>query len=373
MAKNPQQEEELDISQIDLANAKESETNISKCPSCGANLVYSPADHCLKCEYCAAKVSVSFSNLSDEQDFSRLFDPQVNNWSDATRVFRCNNCGAKEILAKTDISKKCAFCGTTNVVETTDLSGLKPNAVLPFLIDKEAANGKALLWAKKKFFAPSKFKKGVSTEDIAGNYNPAFTFDTSTVSSYAGRLGKYYYTTTKVNGKTVTHRHTRWFSVNGSFDMNFDDILIQASGSLNQKTIDKISPFGTNNSQKYSDEFLHGFSASQYTKDGKQCWEEAKQIIQSRVRKAILSKYTYDVVDYLNINMACNNITYKYVLLPVYVGHFNYAKKLFNFFVNGQNGKVTGKTPISALKVGLLAFLGLAVIAGIAIFVMLTN
>ena len=36
-------------------------------------------------------------------------------------------------------------------------------------------------------------------------------------------------------------------------------------------------------------------------------------------------------------------------------------------FVNGFNGKVTGKAPVSPLKVGLLVLLGLAVVAGIVL------
>lgn len=44
-------------------------------------------------------------------------------------------------------------------------------------------------------------------------------------------------------------------------------------------------------------------------------------------------------------------MTYKYVLLPVYVGHSTWRQKLYNFFVNGETGKVTGKAPVSPLKV----------------------
>lgn len=373
MAKKNESSEaqEKEIDEVDLMNAKESSTDVSKCPSCGSNLKYSPTKKCLSCEHCGTEVKVALDKFSEEIDFAKLLDGSRNTWGNETRVFRCNNCGAREVLSKTEISKKCAFCGTTNVVETDELSGIKPNAVLPFLIDKDTACDNIIKWAKKKIYAPGKFKKSVYPEELYGNYNPAFTFDTRTVSSYAGRLGKHYYVTVHRNGKTVTERRTEWFNVRGNYNMSFDDILIQASSAVNQKTIDKISPFGTNYSQKYSNDFLHGFSATQYTKDGQQCWSEAKQIIQSRVRAAILSQYTHDVVDYLNVNMSYNNITYKYILLPVYIGHCNYSKKLYNVYVNGQNGKVSGKTPLSIPKIGLTVLLGLAAIAGIALILLL--
>lgn len=370
MADNTLSQEPV-LDEHDLMNATESGTEVSKCPSCGSNLRFSPSKLALECDHCGTLVKVALDKFSEEIDFAKLLDGTRNTWSEDVRVFRCTNCGAKEILSKTEIAKNCAFCGTTNVVETDELSGLKPNAVLPFLLEKDAASSNIITWAKKKLFAPGKFKKSVDPQELYGNYTPAFTFDTITQSSYRGRLGKYYYVTVTRNGKTTSERRTEWFNVSGNYRMDFDDILIQASTVIDQKTVTKISPFGTNNSQKYSKEFLHGFSASQYTKDGKQCWEEAKQIIQSRVRKAILGQYTHDVVDYLNINMTCNNITYKYILLPVYIGHCSYRKKLYNVYVNGQNGKVGGKTPLSPIRIGIAVLLGLAVLAGIGILVYL--
>ena len=75
----------------------------------------------------------------------------------------------------------------------------------------------------------------------------------------------------------------------------------------------------------------------------------------------------------LDVDFRCRNTTYKYLLLPVYVGHCNWKKKLFNFFVNGRNGKVTGKTPVSPLKVGALVLLGLAAVAGLVVLFLWMN
>ena len=87
--------------------------------------------------------------------------------------------------------------------------------------------------------------------------------------------------------------------------------------------------------------------------------------MRGRLRSAILSGYSYDVVSSFHISMRCNDITYKYLLIPVYVGHCSWRKKLYNFFVNGVNGAVTGKAPTSPLKVTGLVVLGIAVIVGL--------
>jgi hypothetical protein len=228
-----------------------------------------------------------------------------------------------------------------------------------------------LKWIKKRFFAPGAFKKSARPEALKGLYNPVFTFDTDTMSTYDGRLGKYYYTTERRNGKTVRVRHTRWFKVHGIYDRTFDDLLIQASEAIPQKSLDRIAPFDTNNGKEYTQDYLSGFSANRYSKDGNQCWKDAQAPINQTLRREILKKYAHDVVDYLNVTTRHLNVTYKYLLLPLYVGHCDYHGKSYNFFVNGFNGKVTGKTPISVLKVGILVLIAAGLL--VAAYFLLTS
>ena len=58
-----------------------------------------------------------------------------------------------------------------------------------------------------------------------------------------------------------------------------------------------------------------------------------------------------------------SDITYKYLLLPVWISHFKYKDKVYQFMVNGQTGQVAGKTPLSALRIVLAVLLVLAIIA----------
>ncbi|MGN0807631.1 MAG: hypothetical protein ACI4MN_04190 [Candidatus Coproplasma sp.] len=357
--------EENEIASADLFNAEEDVTDTLSCPLCGGRLVYSPADRALKCEYCGGKGQIDMSRYGEELNFYDLMNANNNTWANDTHVFKCNNCGAKTVISKSDISKKCPFCGTTNVVQSDELCGIKPNAVLPFLLDKVQACESAVKWAKKRLFSPRKFKKNVYPEEIDGNYIPAFTFDANTSTRYSGRLGRTRTRTKRVNGKTVTETYTEWFNISGTYSMSFDDFLVQASESVSQKNIDKLSPFDTNQSQVYSSDYLMGFTASHYTKSGQQCWEYAKGEMQRLVKSAILSQYQYDREGSFSMNMSCSDITYKYVLLPLYVGHYAYSKKTYNFFVNGRSGKVTGKAPVSPLRVCLAVLLGLVAVAGI--------
>ncbi len=343
----------------------EKNTDTAKCPKCGAEMVFSPKEQRLSCPYCGSTKEVNFNRTSSEIALSQLFAQKNDEWGEETHVFRCNNCGAKEVINRTEIAKACPFCGTTNITQVQELSGLRPNGVVPFAIDDKSACGNVIAWAKKKLFAPRAFKKSVKPEEIKGTYMPAFTFDSNTFTTYTGRLGKYYTRTVKVKGRTETRRELRYFSISGQFSMQFDDVLIQAGTRITQRDLDKLSPFQTNASKQYSSEYLHGYSAQSNERSGETCWEDAKLVIAERVRQQILAKYDYDVVDSFIPQTSCSDVTFKYVLLPLYVGHCNWKRKVYNFFVNGKNGRVTGKTPVSALRVIIAVVLGLAVVSGI--------
>ena len=354
----------------DIYNKSETNTDVSKCPGCGSSLSFHPEKECLHCIHCGTLVKFT-TELSKELPFSFLTSGE-NKWTE-THVYCCDNCGAREILARTEIAKACGFCGTTNIVETKELSGLKPNAIVPFKLTKESAIERVIKWTKKKFFAPKRFKEMVTPEDVSGIYNPAFTFDSSTETHYSGRLGRTETYTVRQGGKTVTRTRTVYFNISGTYSGDFNDVLVQASTVINQKDLGKIQPFDTAGSKDYDNNFLFGYAANQYTKDGPACWEDAKKLIDGRIKAAILSRYTYSTVQSFHAETSYNDNKFRYILLPVYVGHCDWKKKVYNFFVNGENGKITGKTPVSAVKVAVVTGIAVLAVAGIALLLKLLN
>ncbi len=345
-------------------------TTTYKCPNCGGEAEFDAKTQKMHCLYCDSFFEISQDGTVTENELSELLkDATV--WSDA-EVYQCKSCGAKEILDNQEVAMTCPFCGTSNIVKTEELPGLKPHGVVTFRVDKEKASTIALNWAKRKFYAPRDFKKSATPENIHGVYNPVFTFDADTDNTYSGRLGKNYTTTTIINGRPVTTVHTRYFDVSGRQEIKFDDFIVQASSNISLDNIRAIEPFKTNDAPKYKTDYLRGYSASTYNKSGAQCWDECKDLMAKRIEQKILSKYDYDVKSYLNVKTAYLKQKYKYILVPVYVGHYTYRNKLYNFYINGESGRITGKTPVSAWKVFFTVLFCIAIVAGIAILSFLT-
>jgi hypothetical protein len=341
-------------------------TDVSKCLNCGAGLLFDPENCALKCTHCESPRAIEIRK-SIQLPISALVENDQT-WAKEAMVVSCQNCGASEVICSGDIAQFCSFCGASHLVQSQDLAGLRPNAVVPFKLTNVQACLSAAKWSKGKIFAPSKFKKSVKAKEIHGVYNPAFTFDANTSTPFSGILERMRTETVRDrNGNTRIRMVPEQFRISGTYSHAFNEVTIQASEAISQKAVNGMQPFHTNNSFEYSEDFIRGYVASQYTKPGLQCFGEARQVMEATIRQKILAQYSYTRIVSFDMNPQYLNIQWKYVLVPVYVGHFTWKEKLFNFFVNGLTGKTFGKTPLSPLRIGFAVLMGLAVVAGAVI------
>ena len=66
-----------------------------------------------------------------------------------------------------------------------------------------------------------------------------------------------------------------------------------------------------------------------------------------------------------DIDTSITDVTFKHVLLPVWLAAYKYRGKTYRFVVNGQSGRVQGERPYSAWKIATAVALGLIIAAGI--------
>ena len=339
----------------------EKDTVTAKCDGCGANMLFDPSSQMLKCPHCGTIKDFDKSNKVEEIDVLKAFG-QAETWKSENSVYRCENCGAVVVLPNGQTATICPYCETSHVVKSTETAGLKPNAVYPFTITKENALEFSKKWAKSKLFAPTKFKKNLNSNDFRGVFQPCFTFDSRTTSVYRGRIGKRYTRTVGSGKNRRIESYIVWRNISGTYSNFFNDVMINADGEYSQVTLNRLLPYDFKTIKVYEDEYLTGYMAKRSNKAIEGCWGEAKSFMDGALRRMILNRYSYDVVDYLNVSTTHEAVTYKYVLLPMYLHNYKYGKKLYSVHINGNTGRVTGKSPVSVLKVLLAVVLGVAVI-----------
>ncbi|MFH0938688.1 MAG: hypothetical protein V1899_05345 [Planctomycetota bacterium] len=162
-----------------------------------------------------------------------------------------------------------------------------------------------------------------------------------------------------MNGKTVQRtrkvRKIRWTWVSGVYSEFFDDILIAAG-----KNTDRATEYNLGDLKPYTPEYLSGFAAERYAVSCEDGWSQAKEEIADVITAAVRRKIGGDEQRVHSIDTAYSGITYKHILLPLWISSYRYGKKSYCFQVNGQTGEVRGKRPYSFWKI---FFLVMAILA----------
>jgi len=363
-------------------NTPETATNQQlKCKECGAILKFQPGTTSLTCEYCGAFNEIEKSTERIEEiDFNDFIANKFAGEEKQTIVtVKCNSCGSSTTLRPNITSDVCPFCGTSLVITNGSTSSiLKPKSLLPFALNQKQGFEAFRVWLKKLWFAPGALKKYVTNADkFNGMYIPYWTYDANTISSYTGERGDAYYVTETYteteNGKTVTKtrevRKIRWTYVTGQVNNSFDDVLVIASNSLPVKYAEKLEPWDLKNLLPYDDKFLSGFRTESYQVDVKTGFEKAKTIMDGVIRESVKHDIGGDEQRITTVNSTYNNVTFKHVLLPIWISAYKFKDKVYRFLVNGRTGEVQGERPYSVWKIIFFSLGVIAVIAGIILCV----
>ena len=339
---------------------KDVETYSAKCQGCGASMVFDPETQSLKCPHCGTVDNVEKDYTVIENDIRKGFE-EAEKWNpEEQATYRCGNCGAVVITSVEEEASICPFCQTTHIVKDGAFNSIRPHMVIPFQFTAQTATGYFKKWATKKIFAPRKFKKEINVDQVKGVYEPCFTFDSSTSSTYYGRVGNRRTRTVGSGKNRRTEVYVVYRNVAGEFERFFNDVLVATNDNFNQTELAKLSPFRTDLACVYECKFLSGFMADAYRKNLGESWEDARIEMESQIRSLIISRLHCDVVDFLKVNTSHEKVTFKYLLLPVYSMNFSYKRKNFGVKINGSTGKIKGKTPKSPLKIAIASLLGVA-------------
>lgn len=349
------------------------------CKNCGANLVFAPGTNCLVCPYCGTENEIAppVNETVEELDFHAHVQQLASSAPtvDAPAV-RCTACGAETVFAADVVADHCPFCGAAIVAMASSRKLIRPGSLLPFYVTRQQAGDAFRQWVASRWFAPSDLVRMAERAAIDGAYVPAWTYYSDTTSDYRGERGDDYwdtetYTTTE-NGQTVTKtrqvRRTRWSWASGRVFDRFDDVLVLASQSLPPKQSAALEPWDLQALVPYRDEYLSGFAAQTYQVDLAQGFDRAREVMDVTIRQSVARDIGGDHQRIHSVNTRYDNVTFKHILLPVWISAYRYHEKVYRFLVNARTGEVQGERPYSAVKIILTVLLALLVIAAVIFF-----
>ncbi len=340
-----------------------------KCLACTGPLQFSGASGKLECEYCGSSYDVAmieeFYAEKDQKaaeaqakieakkakEAAQTAEMMGESWSSneaaELKSYNCPSCGAELICDETTAATSCPYCGNPTIIPGQFSGGLKPELILPFKLDKNAAKKALKEYYKGKKFLPNAFSDENHIEEIKGVYVPFWMFDCKVSGdvTYNGTVS----TVRRAGNQEITeHRH---FIVKRDGWLEFDKIPVDGSTKMPDTHMDAIEPFDYSEFKPFSTAYLPGFLAEKYDVS----MEDSRDRAEFRALNSASEEMRRTATGYTSLQELANNMVVEeakgtYALLPVWMLSTRWNGENFLFAMNGQNGKMIGNLPVDKKK-----------------------
>ena len=339
-----------------------------QCPGCTGPLQFSAATGKLECEYCGSAYSVEeiealYEEKNEKAEAAAEMSPEAGEWNaENMRAYSCPSCGAELLCDMTTAATSCPYCGNPTVVPGQFADARKPDFVIPFQVDKDAAVEGLKKHYKGKPLLPGSFAKENHLQEVKGVYVPFWLYDGKASADVTFSATRSRVHTTS-NERITTTDHYR---VERQGSVEFRKVPVDGSTKMPDAHMDAIEPFDYEKLQPFSMAYLPGFLADKYDVNAEDCANRAEERCRNSAiaaMEATVSGYNTCSVQHANVNLEQQGV--HYALLPVWLLSTRWQDKNYLFAMNGQTGRLVGDLPVSK---GRLAawFVGLfAVIAAI--------
>ncbi|MEL6977443.1 MAG: TFIIB-type zinc finger domain-containing protein [Pseudomonadota bacterium] len=354
------------------------------CAQCGAALRFSPEDGALACDYCGHSQPVdsggpfALADARRELDYAAALREAIAETEvETTRISRCRSCGAATSLPDRRTATNCAFCAAPLVTDPEEHRGFRPRALLPFLISESEARDALRRWLAGRWFAPGDLAASARAgRGMRGVYLPYWTFDADTASRYSGERGDVYHVdrwvTVMQKGKRRKVRRRvpkiRWRPSSGRVSRHFDDVLILASKSLPPSLSARLArggAFDLDGLRPYAPGYVSGFEAESYGVDLEEGFAAARAAMDLTIRRDVRIAIGGDHQRVRHIDTQLSEVTFKHLLLPIWIAAYRYRGEPFRVIVNGRTGAVMGERPWSPWRLALAGLAAAAVLGAV--------
>ncbi len=304
-----------------------------RCKNCGGNAVFSPLKGKMYCSHC--------EGIDSEERAGE------------GKSTECANCGAQLTIQEYNSTCKCEYCDSYVIIDERVNGNYLPNLVLPFKIDKSQVVTRLQEEFKRKIFTPGSFLSESTLEDMKGMYVPFWMYDYDVNYQYSGQGIKVKVWT---SGSTE-YTETSYYQIERDMDIDFEKVPVDASIEMKDDVMDLIEPFNYKELEDFQEKYMSGFYGEIYNDSAEALEERAKIKVKNDANALLKGTISgYSKVETKHENLNSSKKTTNYALLPVWRYIYKYRGKNYDFYMNGQTGKIIGSTPVSVTK--LLAYSG---------------
>lgn len=323
-----------------------------KCPNCSGGLEYQPGADKLVCPFCDSEFAEQ--ELKDTKAYSQAQEDQRRQEEfNANMVeYNCPSCGAEILADQHTAAEICPYCHNPVVAKGRLSGALRPDTVVPFKYDAEAAKSKFMEIMGKKWFLPKDFLATAHLEKIQGIYYPFWVADADTDCSFEG-IG------TRVRSwrsGNIKYTETTKYKVYRRGDIHFEDLSTAALSEADKAMLEGVLPFPATCHEPFSMTYLSGFVTKKRNMERNDIQGEVKNRINQYAEQILRGTvHGYSTVSTMEKSAVVKHSNWEYCLMPLWILTYNTPKRRYTFAMNGYTGKTYGEMPINWKKLALVA------------------
>jgi len=313
------------------------------CPQCGGHVAFDVQANQLTCQYCGYSHEMPDHSGADQEQIMDGVLPteKGHRWAASQHQLVCKQCGANSLWPPGQSAAGCPYCGSHQLIQSQETEGLvDPQAIAIMQIDEKEAAHRIVDWLGEGWTTPDDLKASARKSTLRPAYYPFWTFDGTVEIHWS----------CEVNDGGGDH--SQWVAQSGvEFEM-FDDVLVPGLKSLSFKDLDKLGYFNLKDVVEFEPDYLAGWPALTYNRSLARATLLAREQIirkfRSQLHSRVLPGRQKRSLETGGLNWS--DMTFKHVLLPVWIGLYRYKGHDYPVMVNGQLGHVTGEKPRDTFK-----------------------
>lgn len=324
-----------------------------KCPCCGGAIAFDSTVQKMKCPYCDTEFEMETlvgydedlkADAPDEMSWDTTAGSEWDSGeTDDMNVFVCNSCGGEIVCDKNTAATSCPYCGNPVVLMGRFSGDLKPDIVIPFKLDKEAAKAGLMAHLQGKRLLPKIFRDQNHIDEIKGVYVPFWLFDAEADANI-----RYKATRTRAwSDSRFNYLETSYYSVLRGGRLSFNAVPVDGSSKMADELMESIEPFDLSQAVDFQTAYLAGYLADKYDVNAEQSIERANE----RIKNSTEIAFANTVVGFQSVTPESSSIHLnsgkaKYALYPVWLLNTTWNGSKYTFAMNGQTGKFVGDLPV---------------------------
>ena len=317
------------IHPVRSGEALEATADRFECPNCGSRMVFTPDGQGLVCEYCRSREDEqeAIGELAEQNFLISMATAQGHNKAVSMRTFDCEGCGARFLLTPQSISATCPHCESTYAADkTNEAKYVPPEGIVSFQFDQNRTVEILKNWLREE-----KVKGSGIIKSVQGTYLPVWTFDIGGLLNW--------------KGQSYSNMNNSYQDVSGDKPVFYDDILVPASNPQPPQFDDLLPGYDLKEVVAYESKYIANWLAETYQVKLSDAALFARQKALALGRRTVKNSLGSGIQDLSVLSTDIHIESYKLVLLPLWICHYETEGLTYEALVNGQTEEVIGETP----------------------------